>query len=299
MERGLALSRVEPFLLTDYVRLTKPRIISLLVVTAVCAMVPAHGGWPSALLLFNTIGGLSLSIGGAHAINMWYDRDIDQLMHRTRHRPVPTGRISGSEALWFGIFLQSVSFLWLFSAVNRATACLSLSGFCFYVFIYTMWLKRRTPQNIVIGGAAGAFPPLVGWAAVTGQVSWTSFMMFMIIFLWTPPHFWALALYQQEDYQRARLPMMPLLRGRLATIRQMAAYTLGLLMASLALYGLDPGLGRVYVVAAVLLGLLFLAAVLALWAGLKMVSAQRLFTLSLAYMAALFAAMVAGTFFSH
>lgn len=295
MERGLAVQTLQPWRLADYVALTKPRIILLLVITAFCAMVAARGGWPGTTLAVDTLGGLTLSVGAAHAINMWFDRDIDQLMERTRNRPVATGRIAPEEALSFGIFLETVSFLWLTWAVNGRAAEASLAGFLFYVLVYTVWLKRRTPQNIVIGGAAGAFPPLVGWASVNPHLGWAPWLMFLIIFLWTPPHFWALALYKQEDYRRAKIPMLPVISGPSATTRQMAVYALLLVPASLALYAEDPALGVPYLTAAVALNLLFGAAVWALWRRWPLMTPERVFASSLFYMAGLFGSMVLGT----
>lgn len=294
MERSLAVATPAPLRLGDYVTLTKPRIISLLVVTAFCAMVVGAHGFPSLSLTSNALGGLTLSIGGAHAVNMWYDRDIDRLMARTRNRPVPTGRIAPSEALSFGVFLGSASFVWLWFGVNHLTAELSLAGLLFYVLVYTIWLKRRSPQNIVIGGAAGSFPPLVGWAAVTGHLSWTAWMMFLVIFLWTPPHFWALALFKQDDYRKAHIPMMPVVRGPSATVRQMLIYAVALLIATLALYVLNPALGSIYLASATMLGLGFIAAIASLRRGRAGMEPRRVFFASLLYMAGLFVAMVAG-----
>lgn len=281
--------------LMDYVTLTKPRIISLLVITAYCAMVVAQGRWPTLPLTIDTLGGLSLSIGGAHAINMWYDRDIDRLMERTRRRPLPSGRLSPAEVLSFGIFLESLSFVWLASSVNRLTAEASLAGFLFYVGVYTIWLKRRTPQNIVIGGAAGAFPPLVGWAAVTGHLGWVPWLMFLLIFLWTPPHFWALALYKQEDYRRAHIPMMPVVAGASATIRQMVIYAALLIPCTVALSWVDPHLGLAYTIPAVLMSLAFGALTVGLQWSPQRIHPPRVFFASLVYMASVFAAMVIST----
>ena len=295
MERGLAVQTLAPWRLTDYVTLTKPRIILLLVVTAYCAMVAAEGGWPGWMLTVDTLGGLTLSIGAAHAINMWFDRDIDQLMERTRRRPVASGRLAPEEALSFGIFLETASFMWLTWSVNSWTAAASLAGFLFYVLVYTVWLKRRTTQNIVIGGAAGAFPPLVGWAAVNPHLGWAPWLMFVIIFLWTPPHFWALALYKQEDYRRANIPMLPVVKGRSVTTRQMAVYALLLIPASLALYAVEPALGTLYLASAVILDLLFGAAVWTLWRQWPPMTPERVFASSLFYMAGLFGSMVLGT----
>lgn len=293
MERIIVTPVSKSMRLADYVVLTKPRIITLLVLTAYCAMVVANGGWPSLPLTVNTLGGLALSIGGAHAINMWYDRDIDRLMERTRRRPLPAGRLSPSEALSFGIFLESASFVWLSVTVNHLTALTSLAGFLFYVGVYTFWLKRRSPQNIVIGGAAGAFPPVVGWASVTQHLGWTPWLMFLAIFLWTPPHFWALALYKQEDYRRAGIPMMPVVRGARATIRQMVLYAALLVPCTAALAWSDPRLGVPYLILALLISGLFWLATAALALPIPRIRPERLFMASLLYMAGLFVAMVA------
>lgn len=275
--------------------LTKPRIITLLVITAYCAMVVADGSIPNLALTINTLGGLALSVGGAHAINMWYDRDIDHLMERTCRRPLPSGRMAPSEALTFGIFLETASFVWLQSHVNWLAAETSLAGFLFYVVVYTVWLKRRTPQNIVIGGAAGAFPPLVGWAAVTNHLGWTPWLMFLVIFLWTPPHFWALALYKRQDYQRAHIPMMPVVKGNRATIQQMVTYATLLIPCSLALHWTDPRLGITYIGLACLLGCLFWGLVACLGVPRLGMRPERVFMASLFYMAGIFTAMVVTT----
>jgi protoheme IX farnesyltransferase len=279
----------------DYVTLMKPRIISLLVVTAYCAMVVGAGRLPSIGVTILTLVGLTLSSGGAHAVNMWYDRDIDKLMKRTKMRPVVTGRVSPLHSLMFGIILEIVSFAGLGLFVNWTTALCSLGGFLFYVFIYTIWLKRRTPQNIVIGGAAGAFPPLVGWAAVTGVIGWPAIVMFLIIFLWTPPHFWALALYKQEDYRKASIPMMPVVRGEHVTKVHGMVYTWLLLGASITLY-LMGTLNWIYLVIALALGVTFI-----IYYGFLLkehdpdtVWAKRTFKFSLLYMMGIFFAMVVG-----
>ncbi len=295
MEYLALATRPKSTRLRDYVTLTKPRIITLLVITAYCAMIVAKGAIPNLALTVNTLGGLALSVGGAHAINMWYDRDIDQLMERTRRRPLPSGRMAPSEALTFGIFLETASFVWLQGHVNWLAAETSLAGFLFYVVVYTFWLKRRTPQNIVIGGAAGAFPPLVGWAAVTNHLAWTPWLMFLVIFLWTPPHFWALALYKRQDYQRAHIPMMPVVRGNRATIKQMVIYAALLLPCSLALHWTDPRLGIWYMGLACLLGCAFGGLVASLGIPRLKMRPERVFMASLFYMAGIFTAMVVTT----
>lgn len=291
MERQLIARRTETVKLGDYLRLTKPRIVSLLLFTAFCSMVMAAHGWPRLSVALNTLGGLALSIGGAHAVNMWYDRDIDRLMARTRLRPVVQGHIAPLEALFFGVFLESLSWIWLSLAVNRPAAELSLAGFLFYVLVYTIWLKRRTPQNIVIGGAAGAFPPLVGWTAVSPHFAWTPVAMFAVIFLWTPPHFWALALFRQDDYRGAGVPMMPVVYGERRTMQQMLGYSLALVAASVWLWRLCPGLGWLYGAVTFLLGAVFASTVAGLACGLPGFTAPRVFRLSLTYTACLFGAM--------
>jgi protoheme IX farnesyltransferase len=288
-ERGWTAVRQQ---IVDYVALTKPRIVALLVVTAYSAMVVAQGGLPPWGVTAATLVGLTLSAGGANAVNMWYDRDIDQVMERTRHRPVAAGRLRPGAALAFGLAAQLVSLVEMTLTVGWLAAVISLAGFLFYVLVYTMWLKRRTPQNIVIGGAAGAFPPLVGWAAVTHQVTLAPILMFLIIFLWTPPHFWALALYKQDDYRRANIPMMPVVQGEWATKVQALGYTLLLMLASMLLYA--TGVVGVVYLAAVVLGVGFIAYTVALLRERKPEDrwARRTFRYSLVYVLVLFSAMV-------
>jgi protoheme IX farnesyltransferase len=277
-------------LLRDLVMLTKPRIISLLLVTTVAPMFVA--GSPSlGLVLIVTIGGY-LMAGGANAVNMYLDRDIDTRMARTRLRPIPSGRMGAPAVLAFGVALASAATFLFASAVNVPTAALALAGFYFYVFIYTRWLKRSSPQNIVIGGAAGAFPPLVGWAAVTGGVDLTALYLFLIIFYWTPPHFWALALLKQHDYTRAGVPMAPLVWGERETMRQMLWYTLILLGLTIAPVAFGA-FGMFYLVSAVLLGgylLLGIVKVMRTEAWTK--PAWSVYKYSLLYLALLFVAMV-------
>src|SRR5690606_21672333 len=238
-------------LLRDLVMLTKPRIICLLLVTTIAPMFVA--GAPSwGLVLIVTIGGY-LMAGGANAVNMYLDRDIDTRMARTRLRPIPSGRMGAPAVLAFGVALASAATFLFASAVNVLTAALALAGFYFYVFIYTRWLKRSSPQNIVIGGAAGAFPPLVGWAAVTGSLDLTAWILFLIVFYWTPPHFWALALNKQRDYGNAGVPMAPLVWGEEETISQMWWYSV--LLVGLTVLPVAWGaFGMVYLVSALVLG---------------------------------------------
>lgn len=284
-------SRVD--VLRDYVELTKPGILVLLLVTELCAMLVARRGIPSPGLLLAALVGLGLSSGGANAVNMWYDRDIDRVMLRTQARPLPSGRLRPGQALAFGIIAEAVAMGILWIGTGILPALLSLGGFAYYVGVYTFWLKRRTPQNIVIGGGAGAFPPLIGWAAVTGHLGAAPLLMFLIIFFWTPPHFWSLALYRQEDYRRAGIPMMPVVRGEVATKRQSLVHGGLLVLASLLLYA-TGAVGPVYLAAAAALGAVFLAMLTILGRErLPQVTwAKRTFRFSLLYLTLLFAAMV-------
>ncbi len=274
----------------DLVALTKPRIISLLLVTTIAPMfVAGRPSWTLVLAVF--IGGY-LMAGGANAVNMYMDRDIDDRMARTRLRPIPSGRMQPREVLAFGVLLATTATFLFAQAANVLTAALALAGFYFYILVYTRWLKRSTPQNIVIGGAAGAFPPLVGWAAVTNRVDLLAIYLFLIIFYWTPPHFWALALLKQRDYDRAGVPMAPLVWGERETKRQMLAYTAILLPITLLPYAFGA-LGPVYLAAAVLLGLAFLRDVARVMRATEWTKpAWRLYKFSLLYLALLFTAMV-------
>jgi protoheme IX farnesyltransferase len=275
-----------------YFMLTKPRVIELLLITTVPAMVVAAHGWPSLALIGATLLGGSLAAGGAGAINCYVDRDIDDLMERTSGRPVPAGQIEPPRALVFGIVLEIISFAFLATTVNLLSAMLAVGATLFYVFVYTIWLKRATPSNIVIGGAAGAAPVLVGWAAVTGRVGLPALVMFAIIFFWTPPHFWALSLRYTEDYAAAKVPMLPVVRGAQATARHILLYTLSLLGVSLLLYPLGS-LGPIYLVSAVVLGVLFVRRALALQRNAEPGEAMRLFRFSIAHLSLLFIAMAA------
>jgi protoheme IX farnesyltransferase len=275
-------------ILADYVALTKPRIIVLLEITAFFAMVMAAHGWPgSGLVLVTMIGG-ALAAGGANTINMWFDRDIDQEMTRTCSRPIPSGRIEPMHALLFGIALEALSFTVLAAFANLLAATLALSALLFYVLVYTMWLKRTSMQNIVIGGAAGAMPPLVGWAAVTGNISLSALFLFAIIFYWTPPHFWALALLIRRDYERARVPMLPVVKGDHETRTQIALYTV--VMVAVTMLPVFSGtLSFVYLAGAAVLDGIFLAYAVRTWRDASARSAGRLFHYSLLYLALLFA----------
>jgi heme o synthase len=277
--------------LRDYVTLTKPRIISLLLVTTLMPMLVAAQGWPNSWLVLWTMLGGYLMAGGANAINMYLDRDIDARMARTSLRPIPSGRMAPLHVLGFGIGLAALALLVFALAVNRLSALLAFAGLVYYVFVYTRWLKRRSPQNIVIGGAAGAFPPLVGWAAATGEVSFTALILFLIIFVWTPPHFWALALVKQKDYARVGVPMAPNVWGERKTMRQMLAYTL--LLVPLTLVPVLSGpLGLLYAGAALMLGIWLLRGVLLVMHASSITQpAWALYRNSLLYLALLFAAM--------
>jgi len=275
----------------DYVTLTKPRIMSLLLITGVCAMFVGAGGAPPAWLVAVTVAGLALACGGASALNHVLDQDIDRLMgKRTRSRPLAAGRMPPSLALEFGLTLSAFSFVLLASLVNVLTAALALVGNMFYVLVYTRWLKRTTPQNIVIGGAAGAVPPLVGWAAATGDLTLPALWLFLIVFFWTPPHFWALALLIRRDYEAARIPMLPIVRGERETARQIVAYS-GILIAVTVVPFVWGPLGLVYLVAALLLGSAFMWLALELWRERTPRRAATLFHFSLLYLALLFVAM--------
>lgn len=279
--------------LAAYVQLMKPRIILLLLITCYAAMWVANGDAPSAGLALITLLGLTLTSGGANAVNMWWDRDIDAVMSRTKKRPIPSGRLEPEQALIFGMLACVVGVALLAVAVNLLSAVLALAGFLYYVVIYTMWLKRTSTQNIVIGGAAGAVPPLVGWAAVTGNVGVEAMLMFLVVFLWTPPHFWALALFRNEDYRRAGVPMLPVVRGESYTKWQILLYALLMVPTSMLLYWTGV-VGSNYLLAAWMMGIWFVSGCVFLlrervpshsWA-------PRVFGGSIVYLAILFLAMV-------
>ena len=277
--------------LRAYVALTKPRIIELLLVTTIPTMVLAQRGIPSLWLMAAVITGGTLAAGGANAINQYVDRDIDDVMRRTRHRPLPRHAVEPRNALIFGVVLSVVSFAWLVLTVNLLSALLAASAIGFYVFVYTLWLKRSTPQNIVIGGAAGCVPVLVAWAAVTGTIGVPALVLFAIVFYWTPPHFWALALRFKGDYAAANVPMMPVVRGDAETARQIVIYTLLLFAVSLLLFP-TAGMGLIYLVAAITLGAAFV------WYALRVLrdasdgkAAIGLFRYSISYLTLLFAAV--------
>jgi protoheme IX farnesyltransferase len=275
----------------DYVTLTKPRIMSLLLLTAAGGMLVGARGVPSAGLLAATLGGLALACGGASTLNHVIDRDIDRLMGtRTRRRPVAAGRIPPARALEFGLALSALSFVVLASFANVLAALLAVFGNLFYVLVYTRWLKRSTPQNIVIGGAAGAVPPVVGWAAVTGNLTLPALLLFLIVFFWTPPHFWALALLIRREYAAARVPMLPVVKGEPETARSIVRYTLLMIGVTLLPF-VAHTVGWLYLVSALLLGGLFLLLAVKLLRNTTPARARRLFTYSLAYLALLFVAL--------
>ena len=271
-----------------FVELTKPRIIELLLVTTLPAMVVAAGGWPGTWLVLGTLVGGSLSAGGANAINQVLDRDIDEIMRRTRGRPLPTHRIDARRAMAFGIALGVVGFVVLWLTSNLLAGSLSTAALLFYVFVYTIALKRTTPQNIVIGGAAGAVPALVGWAAVTGDLAVGPWIMFAIVFLWTPPHFWALALRYETDYAAAGVPMLPVVAGVEVTVRHVVRYTAMLVGVSLLLF-VTGDAGWLYLGVAVAVGGVLMAVAVRLLR--EPASAMRFFAASNTYLAVLFAAM--------
>ncbi|HLH64263.1 MAG TPA: heme o synthase [Solirubrobacteraceae bacterium] len=276
---------------SDYVTLTKPRIMSLLVLTAVCAMIAAAHGTPSTVALVALVVGGALACGGASALNHVLDRDIDQLMGpRTASRPVAAGRISPRRAVAFGLLLGALSFALMTSLDDLLAALLSLAGGAFYVVVYTLLLKRSTAQNIVIGGAAGAFPPLAGWAAASGHLALGAWALFAIVLLWTPPHFWALALLLAPHYEAARVPMMPVVRGPSSTARQVLLYTLAL-VAGTVVPGLLGTFGPFYLVSALVLGAVFCALAVRLWRSPEPARASVLFHWSLLYLSLLFVAV--------
>ena len=274
----------------DYVALTKPRVVVLLEVTAVAAMIMAAHGWPRWELVAATVLGGWLAAAGANAINCWFDRDIDADMGRTRSRPLPAGRIDPGHALTFGLGLAVASFLLLTVTVNLLAASLTMAAFLFYVLVYTMWLKRTSMQNIVIGGAAGAIPPLVGWAAVDGRLTPTALFLFAIVFYWTPPHFWALALLIRGDYARAGVPMLPVVAGDRRTRQQIVLYTVILVLVTV-LPVLTRSFGPIYIGGAAVLDTAFLTDAVRTVSNPTARSARRLFYHSMLYLALLFAVM--------
>jgi protoheme IX farnesyltransferase len=281
-----------------YVALTKPRIIELLLITTLPTMIVAQRGLPPVWLMLATLLGGALAAGGANAINMFVDRDIDKLMHRTRKRPLVTGAVAPRNALIFAVSLEVVAFVELWAWVNLLSAVLAISATLFYVFVYTLWLKRTSSQNIVIGGAAGAVPVLVGWAAVTDSLSWTPIVMFAIIFVWTPPHFWALAVKYKEDYQAAHIPMLPAVASFKRTAQEILVYSVILVGVSLLLAWV-ASLGLVYVVSASALGLGFIGLAVRLWRRATPKAAMQLFSYSITYLTLLFVCMAVDVFTKH
>jgi protoheme IX farnesyltransferase len=273
-----------------YIALTKPRIIELLLITTIPTMVLAAGGWPDTSLVVWTVLGGALAAGGANAINMYIDRDIDGLMERTRNRPLVTGRIAPRNALAFALVLEVAAFALLAWSSNVLAACLAISATLFYVFVYSLWLKRTSRQNIVIGGAAGAVPVLVGWAAVRDDVSWSAVVLFLVIFLWTPPHFWALAIRHADEYRAASVPMLPVVESAATTVRTMGWYSVAVALASLALVPLND-MGVIYLVSAVVLGVAFVALTFGLGPTPTARAAMRVFSFSISYVTLLFVAV--------
>ena len=274
----------------DYIALLKPRVMSLVVFTALVGYVLAPGQLHP-LLAFIAILAVAVGAGASGAINMWYDRDIDAVMLRTQKRPIPAGKVSPENALTFGVVLAVGAVVVMGLAVNWVAAALLALTILYYVFFYTMWLKRRTPQNIVVGGAAGAFPPMIGWAASSGNVSIESLVLFAIIFMWTPPHFWALALYRSDDYRNAGIPMLPVISGRRETQRQIVLYSL-----VVAPLGVAPWLlgfaGLAYAVVAGALGLAFLAGAVLIWFDDSERHCRQMFGFSILYLFAIFAMLM-------
>jgi protoheme IX farnesyltransferase len=277
-----------------YVALTKPRIIELLLITTVPTMIVAEGGLPSLWLIVATVIGGTLAAGGANAVNMYVDRDIDSIMKRTEGRPLVTGEIEPRNALVFSLALLALSGAWLAGFVNPLSALFALAAAAFYIFVYTLWLKRTWRQNIVIGGAAGCMPVLVGWAAVTNSIAWEPVILFGVIFLWTPPHFWALAVKYKDDYAAADVPMMPSVTSLESTARQIVAYILAVWALSLAFVPI-ASMGVVYTVAAAVLGAVFTAYGLALLRDPTPQKAMKTFTFSITYLTVLFVAMAVDT----
>jgi protoheme IX farnesyltransferase len=281
-----------------YVALTKPRIIELLLITTLPTMIVARRGLPSIWLMVATLVGGTCAAGGANAINMFVDRDIDKVMHRTRNRPLVTGAMAPRNALIFAVTLEGIAFGELWAFVNWLSAVLAVSATLFYVFVYTLWLKRRSSQNIVIGGAAGAVPVLVGWSAVTDHLTWTPVVMFAIIFVWTPPHFWALAFKYKEDYRAADVPMLPAVATFARTAREILIYSVLLVGVTVVLAPV-ASLGVIYLVSASLLGLGFVGLAARLRWRATPKAAMQLFSYSITYLTLLFVLMAVDIFSKH
>ncbi len=292
-------ARVTPLArVSAYVALTKPRIIELLLITTLPTMILAKGGLPDVWLMIATLLGGTMAAGGANAINMYVDRDIDKLMHRTAKRPLVTGVIAPGNALVFAITLEIAAFVELWAWVNLLSAVLAVSATLFYVFVYTLWLKRTSKQNIVIGGAAGAMPVLVGWAAVTNSLSWAPVVLFGVIFLWTPPHFWALAVKYKDDYETAHVPMMPVVATFRRTSGEILAYSVGMVVLSLVLVPVAH-LGMLYAVSAAVLGAGFLVMAVRLRIQATAKASMQLFSYSITYLTLLFVLMAVDVFVHH
>lgn len=287
---GVAPSGARRPIAAAYLNLTKPRIVGLLLITTVPAMILAEQGWPAWWLVLATVVGGTLAAGGANAINCVIDRDIDAIMARTQSRSLPAGMLSPAHALAFALGLEVAAFALLWATSNLLAATLAVSATAFYVFVYTLWLKRRTPQNIVIGGAAGAFPPLVGWAAVTGSISWEAVILFAIVFVWTPPHFWSLSIKYKDDYERANVPMLPVVATLAATTNQIFWYAVLLVPVSFALLA-TGSVSWVYGIAAGLLGGAFVYQAWVLRRSPSPGTAMGVFKTSIYYLALLFGAV--------
>jgi protoheme IX farnesyltransferase len=284
--------------LGSYIALTKPRIIELLLVTTVPAMVVAQRGLPDVWLMIATVIGGTMAAGGANAINMYVDRDIDAVMERTQHRPLVTGAMSPQSALIFALGLELAAFVWLWGFVNLLSATIAICATAFYVFIYTLWLKRSSSQNIVIGGAAGAAPVLIGWTAVTNQLAWAPWVMFAIVFFWTPPHFWALAIKYRDDYTRARVPMLPSVTGARAVGVRIVAYSVIVWASSLLLVPVAD-MGWIYTAVAVASGAVFVGSSVRVLRSPSTRNAMRLFGYSITYLTILFVAMAVDQLVVH
>ncbi|MFT5978270.1 MAG: protoheme IX farnesyltransferase [Candidatus Azotimanducaceae bacterium] len=290
--------RVPTTVLGAYIALTKPRIIELLLITTVPTMILAERGWPSTWLVVVTLIGGTLSAGSANAVNMYIDRDIDALMKRTQARPLVTGVIEPRNALIFALSLQVFAFGVLWAGANLLSAVLAFAAAAFYIGVYTIWLKRTSRQNIVIGGAAGAVPVLVGWSAVQNNVTWTPVVLFIVMFLWTPPHFWALAVKYADDYRAADVPMLPSVASMAETVKQMILYTVALWISTLVLIPV-AGLGWIYGISAVVLGGVFLGGTIALGRHPTEAASMRLFGFSITYVTLLFFAMSLDVFVEY
>ncbi|MDH3292724.1 MAG: heme o synthase [Acidimicrobiia bacterium] len=284
-----ARSRIRAF-----IALTKPRIIELLLVTTVPTMIVANRGLPSVWLIVNTVVGGTLAAGGANAFNMYIDRDIDAVMKRTRGRPLVTGEVEPIEALVFAAAIEALAFVWLAVFVNLLSAVLAVGACAFYVFVYTLWLKRTSTQNIVIGGAAGAVPVLIGWSSVTNSVGWAAIILFGVIFFWTPPHFWALAIKYEDDYSAASVPMMPVVEGHRATAAQMVIYSTVVWALTIAFWWVAD-MGWLYLAVAMVLGVAFTGGAVRLYTETDRQAQKqqslRYFTFSITHLTVLFAAL--------